>query len=115
MLEKTLHKNLLKYAVQRAITNADGSVADVRRSVLVELSPPDGGKSTMTLVSAAAFDAMDLDGFQAEWPEGWVLEVWDGRELFGGRQGPGYRRLAAGPVAPAVDPNQGTLDLGVAE
>ena len=41
-LERTLNRNLLKYAVQRQMFNSDGSVADVRRSVLVEVFVPSG-------------------------------------------------------------------------
>ncbi len=100
-MERTLNRNLLKYAVQRAIFNSDGSVADVRKSVLVEVFLPNGvgGRDThaMTLFSSADFDRLpDLAETVRNLPEGSVIEVWDGRYLFGsGRSHDGYLKYAA--------------------
>lgn len=103
-MERTLHRNLLKYAVQRQMFHADGTVADVRKSVLIEVTDPVTGGSSMALLAAVTFDNLDLD-----FPDGFVIEVWDGRELFGGRKGPGYRKLVAGPEPVTVDPDQEVL------
>jgi hypothetical protein len=82
-MERTLHRGVLKYAVQRAIFNSDGTVADVRRSVLVEVDIA-GGAHAMTLFSAAEYDALpSLADTSAALPVGSIIEVWDGRYLFG--------------------------------
>jgi hypothetical protein len=95
-LERTLNRNLLKYTVQRAVFNSDGSVADVRKSVLVEVSIA-GGKHAVELMAGAKFDQMpNLAETAAVLPVGSTIEVWDGRFLFGtGKSQPGYLRFEA--------------------
>lgn len=79
-LELKLQRDLLEYAVQRAIFNRDGSIADVRRSVLVQVSNEDGdpAKEAMSVMSGADFDANVAPLFDKMTP-GAIVEVWDGR------------------------------------
>lgn len=95
-MERTLNRNLLKYAVQRQMFNSDGSIADVRKSVLVEVSIA-GGPHAVELMSGAKFDRLpSLAETVAHLPTGSVIEVWDGRFLFGsGKSQPGYLKLEA--------------------
>jgi hypothetical protein len=115
-MTRTLNRNLFKYAVQRSIFNSDGSVADVRRSVLVEVFVPSGDASVadkhgMTLYSGTEFDLLpSLSDTVALLPVGSVIEVWDGRYLFGSaRSHDGYLRYASEQTAPAVSVDQPSL------
>jgi hypothetical protein len=116
-MTRILNKNLLKYAVQRSIFNSDGTVADVRRSVLVEVFVPSGDASVadkhgMTLYSGKDFDMLpSLADTVAALPVGSVIEVWDGRYLFGsGRSHDGYLRYANETVpATSTDATQEIL------
>lgn len=104
-LSRTANRAILKSAVMTKIFNSDGTVADIRRSVLVEVLIPatvsrdgisKGEVHAMSLYSGSAFDSMpDLRATVANLPEGTVLEVWDGRYLFGtGKSQTGYLRLS---------------------
>jgi hypothetical protein len=103
-LSRTANRAILKNAVQVKIFNEDGSIADVRRSVLVEVLIPatasltgisEGEVHAMSLYSSAAFDALpDLRAAVVNLPEGSVIEVWDGRYLYGtARSATGYLKL----------------------
>lgn len=82
-MTRTLNRNLLKYAVQRAIFNSDGSIADVRKSVLVEVTI-EGGKHVMELMTGSQYDAyLSFAKTIGSLPAGSIIEVWDGRYLFG--------------------------------
>jgi hypothetical protein len=98
-------RTILKTAVMRAVFNTDGSVADIRRSVLVEVLIPattslagisKGEVHAMSLYSSLDFDSLpDLRATVANLPDGSVLEVWDGRYLFGAaRSASGYLKLS---------------------
>lgn len=93
-MHRTLNRNLLKYAVQRQMFNSDGTIADVRKSVLVEVTIA-GGQHVVELMSGPKFDAMpSLSDTVAHLPAGSVIEVWDGRYLFGtGKSHDGYLRF----------------------
>lgn len=99
-MHRTLHRNLLKYSVQRQMFNSDGSIADVRKSVLVEVVIE--GKRTVELMSGSKFDTLPSLSETIELlPEGSVIEVWDGRFLFGsGKSQSGYLKLETSPTAP---------------
>lgn len=103
-LSRQANRAILKSAVQVKIFNEDGSIADVRRSVLIEVLIPattsrdgisKGEVHAMSLYSGAFFDSLpDLRTTVANLPDGSVLEVWDGRYLFGtARSATGYLRL----------------------
>jgi hypothetical protein len=102
-MERTLNRNLLKYAVQRAMFNSDGSIADVRKSVLVEVHIV-GGADAMELMSGSKFDSLpSLAETIDALPAGSTIEVWDGRYLFGSaRSHPGYLKLESGEGAENV-------------
>jgi hypothetical protein len=96
-LSRQANRAILRSAVMHKMFNEDGSVADVRRSVLVEVKIPattsltgisKGEVHAMSLYSGAVFDSMpDLRATIANLPDGSVLEVWDGRYLFGPKNG----------------------------
>lgn len=78
-LETTTNRAVLKYACQRAIFNHDGSISDIRRSVLVTISHPEHGTTSKLLSSAEHAEAwgrlvtlVDL---------GYTLEVYSGALL----------------------------------
>jgi hypothetical protein len=102
-MELKLQRELLKYAVQRSIFNRDGSVADVRRSVLVQVSNEDGdpAKGATQLFAGADFDANVAPLFDQLTP-GAIVEVWDGR-----RKGDAMHYLVT--ATPAVSPDQTSL------
>lgn len=104
-LSRQACKTILKSAVQTKMFNEDGSIADVRRSVLLEVLIPattsltgisKGEVHAMSLYSGSVFDSMpDLRATVANLPHGTVLEVWDGRYLFGSaKSATGYLKLS---------------------
>jgi hypothetical protein len=106
-MSRTANRAILKNAVMTKMFNEDGSIADVRRSVLVEVLIPatvsrdgisKGEVHAMSLYSGLAFDSMpDLRATVANLPDGTVLEVWDGRYLYSAArtsQAKGYLRLS---------------------
>lgn len=97
VMTRTLNRSLLKAAVQRHLFNSDGTIADVRKSVLVEVAIV-GGKHVVELMSGRRFDALpSLAETVEHLPAGSTVEVWDGRHLFGSaRSHDGYLRFEAG-------------------
>lgn len=94
-LQRNMHRSLLKSVVQRQIFNSDGTVADVRRSVLVEVRIA-GGKHAVQLMSSATYDGFPpLADTVSHLPSGSTIEVWDGRRLSRPRSDDGYRRYVA--------------------
>lgn len=101
-LVRHLNRQLLRYAVQTAIYNEDGSIADIRRSVLITLNT--GEKTVTSLIKGEVYDRTtraQLEDALYHTPT-WSAEVLDGRELFGGRRS---RPLDPKPltVAPPVE------------
>jgi len=98
-LELTAQRELLKYAVMRSIFNRDGSIADIRRSVLVQISFTDAPGGAMELMSGDDFDS----NFAPKLPqmhEAAVVEVWDGRILNSRRKtaSPGHYLITGRPA-----------------
>lgn len=90
----------LRYAVQRQITdNETGKVLDVRRAVLVHITPlPEQGRPVMEVMEAERYD-VGAERFATTCAErGWGLRVLDGRTLFADNPSPrgGRRRRAGG-------------------
>lgn len=78
--ELSANRAILKSACMRQIFNSDGSISDVRRSVLVFVEI--NGKRTGELMSADKFDSLpNLVATSSALPHGSVIEVWDGRLL----------------------------------
>lgn len=75
-LEHTLRRNVLRYAVQRAIfCPVSGDILDMRRAVLFDVTADDGTAGTV-VTTAAVFDKLK------DAPHLQVSDVHDGRELW---------------------------------
>lgn len=103
-MELTLNRNLLKYAVQRAIFNRDGGVADIRRSALITIEGHGAEVVSGEMLDQMAPRLTELAS------RGYVVEVLDGRALnsrSAAKQAKGAYTVQ--PVPPAADPNQEAL------
>lgn len=84
-VEVTVNREVLRYAVQRAIfCPVTNNVLDVRRAVLVTISVT-GQRDVIQIMTATAWDVAEQrvrDGILAQYPDA-TFEVLDGRELFG--------------------------------
>jgi hypothetical protein len=103
-MERTINKNLLKYAVGHAIfcpgKHCGGAVMDMRRAVMVTVKR--GGQELRTLtICAACFDASRAELNAAVEGKGCTLELVDGRELFAKRKAPA--KAAGRPLVRAAD------------
>lgn len=95
-LSRQMNRSILKDIVSYAIFDSDGNIADVRRSILVEVTIV-GGKHVTEVMSARKFDSLpSLADTVGSLPIGSTIEVWDGRYLFGPmRSHSGYLRYVS--------------------
>ena len=81
-IERMANREILKYAVQRKMFHdCCGTIADVRKSVLVEAGRP-GETRGFALFALYCHGCVDLTAVQDLTADGYEVDVYDGKVLY---------------------------------